>query len=89
VPILPTSANRRRLPKPDRRRALELLAASHDGATEAVMLAHGFTVKLLVELVNAGMVTATAERMVAGGRTMEVARVRITEAGRRAIMSCR
>ena len=37
--------------KPDRRRALELLAASRDGATEAIMLAHGFTVPLIVELV--------------------------------------
>ena len=36
--------------QPDRRRALELLAASRDGATEAVMLAHGFTVAQIVEL---------------------------------------
>ena len=28
--------------KPDRRRALELLAACHDGATEALMIADGF-----------------------------------------------
>jgi hypothetical protein len=39
----------------------------------------------LVELVNAGLATATAERMVAGGRTLEVAVMRITEAGRRAL----
>ena len=74
-----------RRPKPDRRRALELLAASHDGATEAIMLAHGFTVEQLVELVRAGLATATAERVVAGGKAMEVARVRITEAGRQAL----
>jgi hypothetical protein len=36
------------------RRALELLAASADGATEAIMLAHGFTVEMLVELIRAG-----------------------------------
>ena len=36
--------------QPDRRRALELLAASRDGATEAVMLAHGFTVAQIIEL---------------------------------------
>src|SRR5262245_29615529 len=35
----------------------------------------------LVELVRAGLATATAERVVAGSKTMEVARVRITEAG--------
>jgi hypothetical protein len=40
---------------PDRRRALELLASCRGGCTEAIMLAHGFTI--------------------------EVARVRITEAG--------
>jgi hypothetical protein len=34
---------RRHGPKPDRRRALELLAASPDGCTEALLLAHGFT----------------------------------------------
>ena len=41
-------------PEPARRRALELLAASADGATEAIMLAHGFTVEMLVELIRAG-----------------------------------
>jgi hypothetical protein len=79
------SASARRLPRPDRRRALELLAASRDGCTEAIMLAHGFTVAQMVELVRAGLATATPERMVAGGKAMEIARVRITEAGRRAL----
>jgi hypothetical protein len=72
----------RRLPKPDRRRALELLAASPDGCTEAVMLAHGFTVAQMVELIAAGLATASTERVVAGSRTIEVARMRITDAGR-------
>jgi hypothetical protein len=75
----------RRRPKPDRRRALELLASCRDGCTEAIMIAHGFTIEQMVELVNAGIATATAERMVAGGKTIEVARARITEAGRRAL----
>jgi hypothetical protein len=78
--------NSRRLPKPDRRRALELLASCPDGFTEAIMLAHGFTVAQMVELVRAGLATATAERVVAGRHTLEVACVRITEAGRQAIM---
>jgi hypothetical protein len=47
------------------------------------MLAHGFTVPQMVELTRAGLATATAERVVAGRRTIEVARVRITDAGRR------
>jgi hypothetical protein len=49
------------------------------------MLAHGFTIAQVVELVNAGLATTTAERCVAGGRSTEIARVRITEAGRRAL----
>jgi hypothetical protein len=77
--------NRKRRPKPDRRRALELLASCRDGCTEALMLAHGFTVAQMAELVRAGLASATAERMVAGNKTMEIARVRITEAGRRAL----
>jgi hypothetical protein len=76
----------RRRPKPDRRRALELLASCRDGCTEAIMLAHGFKIDVLVELVRAGLATATSERVVAGGRTIEVARVRITGAGRRALV---
>ena len=79
--------NRKRsLPVP-RRRALELLASCRDGCTEAVMLAHGFTVEQMVEIIRAGLATAQTERVVAGGRTFEVARVKITEAGRKALAS--
>jgi hypothetical protein len=62
-----------------------LLASCRDGCTEAMTLAHGFTIEQMVELVNAGLATATAERVVAGSRKIEVARVQITEAGRRAL----
>jgi hypothetical protein len=71
--------------KPDRRRMLELLASSRDGCSEAILLAHGFSIPQMVEIINAGLATATAERVVAGSRKIEVARVRITEAGRRAL----
>jgi hypothetical protein len=77
-----TNLRRRRSPKADRRRALELLVSCRDGCTEAMMLAHGFSIEQMVELVRAGLATATAERVRAGNRTLEVARVRITEAGR-------
>jgi hypothetical protein len=76
---------RKRSPPATRRRALELLAASRDGCTEAIMLAHGFSIDLMVELINAGLATGQTERMVAAGKRIEVARVRITEAGRRAL----
>jgi hypothetical protein len=83
---MPTSSSRsaRRLPKPDRRRAMELLASCPEGCTEAIMLAHGIPVDLMVELVRAGLATATAQRVKAGLDTAEVATLRITEAGRRA-----
>ena len=78
---------RQRTPKPDRRRALELLASCPDGCTEAVMLTHGFTTAQMVELVRAGLASVSAERVVAGRTTVEIARVRITEAGRRWLRS--
>jgi hypothetical protein len=49
------------------------------------MLAHGFTVELLVDLCIAELAIATPERMVVGGRTVEVVRMKITESGRRAL----
>jgi hypothetical protein len=76
---------RRRGPKPDRCRALELLAASPEGCTEALMFANGFSAELLIELVRAGLASAHAERTFADGKTMEVARVKISEAGWRAL----
>ena len=42
----------------ERRRALKLLASNADGCTEAIMLAHGFTVEFLVDMVRAGLATA-------------------------------
>jgi hypothetical protein len=78
------SSRPRRNPKPNRRRALELLASCNDGCTEAIMLAHGFTIPQMAELVRAGLATASAERVRAGSKIIEVA-VRITEAGRRTL----
>jgi hypothetical protein len=82
---MPHPHRRRRGPKPDRRRALELLAAAPDGCTEALMFANGFTAELLIELVRSGLASAHAERMVVGGKMMEVARVKISEAGWQAL----
>ena len=82
----PPRQRRRRIPRRTRRRALELLAGcGKQGCTEAIMLAQGFTVEFLVELVRDGLATATAERIAMGAKTIGVARVRITETGRRAL----
>ena len=70
-------------PNPDRRRALELLAASRHGYSKAILRAHGFSMNMMVELVKAGLATTKRERMVADGRQTDVVRVRITEAGDR------
>jgi len=50
------------------------------------MLAHGFGIPLMVELVRDGLATATPERLRAGKIKMEIARVRITDAGRRELL---
>jgi hypothetical protein len=64
---------------------LELLAASRDGCTKAIMLADGFSIDMLVELVNAGLATTKAEGSPPADLKMEIARVRVTEAGQRAV----
>ena len=75
--------------KPDRRRALELLAASPDGCTEAILFANEFTAQMLIELIRTELATAQPERMIADGKQIEITRMRITEAGRQALAQVR
>jgi hypothetical protein len=76
----------RRHPKPHQRRALTLLAGcGAAGCTEAAMLAHGFNRAQLAELVHLGFASATKERVISGGQTLEVPRLKITEAGQRTL----
>jgi hypothetical protein len=76
----------RRHSKPDCRRALELLASCpHEGCAEAVMIANRITIEQTVELVRAGLATATPQRVKAGREWMELATLRITDAGRKAL----
>jgi hypothetical protein len=69
----------------DQRRALEMLAGSPNGCTEATLRAHGFGVGLLAGLVRAKLAIAKPEHVKAGGRTVSFVRIEITEAGRRAL----
>jgi hypothetical protein len=62
----------------DERRLLEMLAASPDGCTDAVLAAQDFAFDLVVEALRDGL--ATAEPILAGGH-----KVHITEVGRRAL----
>jgi hypothetical protein len=70
----------------DWRRALELLASLQEGSTEALLFAHGFGATTIAGLVDSGLATSTTEKVWAGGRTVNVKRVRITPAGRVALM---
>jgi hypothetical protein len=56
----------------DRQRALILLAESAHGCAEALLLAHGFRLAMLAELISTGFAAAKAVRVVAGGRPVDV-----------------
>jgi hypothetical protein len=67
----------------DERALLELLAASADGCTDALLRAHGFSLEVIINVVSTRLATPKAERVfTAAGRAIEVTRVKITEAGR-------
>jgi hypothetical protein len=65
--------------------ALAILAENPDGCSRAVMLARGFPLSLLNRLVRAGLATSHIEREERGDKVIEIVRVKITEAGRRAL----
>ena len=69
----------------EERRALTLLANDPNGATEAMLVAQGFSMSMLARVVVDGLVTARHE---GGGRTMDVVRVKITDAGRASLKEC-
>jgi hypothetical protein len=50
-----------------------------------LLTAHGFGVAMIAGLVNEGLATLTREYVKAGGKMIEVSRVRITDAGRDAL----
>ena len=71
---------------PRQRRALELLAAAGEqGCTGARLFNHGFTVGMLADLVWSGLATGHRETVRVGHRNIKVARIRITDAGRRVL----
>ena len=65
----------------EQHRALTLLAtAGRNGATQSLFAAHGFGVGVVAGLVNQGLATLTHEKVRAGSKLVEVAKVRITDA---------
>jgi len=70
----------------DQCRAFEILASDRHGVTEDfLVLAHRFDRDMIAGLVHEGLVAAQRKTVKAGARTIEVVRVRITDAGRKAI----
>lgn len=70
----------------EQRRALTLLAnADGNGATQQLLGAHGLGLPVVTGLVDEGLVTLAREQVKAGDKTIEVGRVRITDAGRDAL----
>jgi hypothetical protein len=69
----------------ERNRALRMLAASPNGATEAIMLAPGFTVETLGRLVLDGLATVTPRAVHTSGRPIKVVWLAITDLGRQAL----
>ncbi len=67
------------------RRALQMLADSEAGCPQTLMLADGFTRKLIARLVEAKLVTAESRPVKAGAKLIEVTTLRITPAGRVAL----
>jgi hypothetical protein len=71
-------------PKPDRQSMLELIAGCGPlGMPQAILQAQGLTLADMVELVRAGLAAAICERIVED--RLKVTRVRLTDAGRRAL----
>jgi hypothetical protein len=72
----------------EQRRALALLAKSGlDGASQTLLMAHGFCVSMIVGLVNHEFAMLTREKVWAGSRLVDVSKMRITAAGRKALFS--
>ena len=77
-------SRRHRQPKPDRIAALELIAGCGPlGMPEAIMQENGLTLADMIELVRSGLAAAICERVVED--RLKVTRVRLTEAGQKAL----
>jgi hypothetical protein len=71
---------------PEQRRALELLSGDRHGVNaELLVYGHGFKRRVLAGLVRRKLAAAKREVAMAGGKAIEVVRLRITAAGLRAI----
>jgi hypothetical protein len=65
--------------------ALELLMAASPSCPEPLLLVHGIKTEIIAGLVSKGLATVHTEMPNAGGCSVEVVRIKITDAGRRAL----
>ena len=72
---------------PDQLRALRMLAESHFGCTQSVLLAHGLKHEMLTEIVDKGLAKATpgTVRIGPSQRAIKVIWLTITATGRQAV----
>jgi hypothetical protein len=74
----------------EKRRALEMLAdAGPRGSTFDMLIANSFPTEMLAELVRDWLAMMQGETVKVDGRTVEIIRVMITEAGENAIEGIR
>ena len=69
----------------DHYRALRLLSSYPNGCSERLMVWNGVTVETMVDLIRAGLARAETIKRLDRGRPTRVARLKIMEAGRRAL----
>jgi hypothetical protein len=62
-----------------------LAGCGAEGCTEVVMLANGIDLDSMVQIILEGLATETRQRTRAGREVLEVATLRITEKGRKAL----
>jgi len=67
------------------RGALKILAEAAHGRDVNALLTRGFKFETMADLVRSGLATVRVETVEAHGLVIEVARLRITDAGRRAL----
>jgi hypothetical protein len=77
-----------RMTIPDRRQALELLDSCPDGCPDGLMIEHGCSVELMVDLIEARLATVHTQYMRVGRQLMEFVRLKITAAGRQSLVLC-
>jgi hypothetical protein len=66
-----------------------LASAGQNGVTRPLLIAHGLDMPLLPALIDRGLATLTWEKVRTGNELVEVTKVRITDAGRRALAADR